>query len=87
MDITKEEDGSGEFFEDLKKNLHVYSFDGKFRQRNGQILKYEYYNLKEKESEKKRDPTDFLNQEKEVKSKSNFSQNFLTLTKNIILQN
>jgi len=24
MDITKEGDGSREFFEELKKNLHVY---------------------------------------------------------------
>ena len=64
MDITKEEDGSREFFEELKKNLHVYSFDKKFQQRNGQIIKYEYYNLKENIIEKKKEPTDFMNQDK-----------------------
>lgn len=69
MDLIKEEDGSREFFEDLKKNLHVYAdYDGKFKHRNEQIIKYEYFNLKEKLVEKKKEANDFMNHDKENQS-------------------
>lgn len=70
MDILNEEDGNKEFFQELLKEREVSTVTDKFKQRNGQILKYEYFNEKIKKlDENNQEHHDTIRDLNEVKCK------------------
>ncbi len=72
MDLMKEEDGTKEFFQDLLKGGIVSIIGDKFKQKNGQIIKYEYFNEKpRKVSDDKDNKAEGLEQQREKDSNFN----------------